>query len=250
MKMQFLGCGAADFDWSRYGEEGILGSTASLLNDNILLDCGPTAALSLKRFNIPLEQIKTVINTHSHSDHFNVDVLREISGDRKIDFYGSKEACAKVADFCTVHPLTFGETFAIGACSFLVLPSNHAVEDLHEETFNYLINCDDKTMLYALDTAWMPSRARKLIGQTFINAIIWDGTMSEPDDWRIFDHSDPEMFTSMRRVWLKKGIIDENTVVYFTHRARTLWPADIKEQQAIADKYNVNLAIEGETVVF
>ena len=47
MDLMFLGCGAADYDWSNYGQEGILGSTVSLLNGHILLDCGPTAAASM-----------------------------------------------------------------------------------------------------------------------------------------------------------------------------------------------------------
>lgn len=248
MKMQFIGCGAADFDWSRYGEDGVLGSTATLLNDSILLDCGPTVAAALERFSIPFEQITVVVNTHSHSDHFNVEVLRKISAGRKIDFYGSPEACAQVKDFCTVHALTFGDTFTLNGADFLALPSSHAVADLHEETFNYLIRCSGKTLLYALDTAWMPCRARKLIGKTFIDAVVWDATMSEPDNWRIFEHSDPVMFSSMRKVWLSDGIVDGNLKVYFNHRARTLWPADVAEQKKIAAKYNALLAIEGETV--
>ena len=74
--------------------------------------------------------------------------------------------------------------------------------------------------------------------------------MSEPGDWRIFEHSDPEMFSYMRKVWLQDGIISEDLQVYFNHRARTLWPADPADQQAVAAKYNVKLAIEGETVTF
>ena len=250
MKMQFLGCGAADYDWSRYGEAGILGSTVSLFNDHILLDCGPTAAQAMERYNVSCQQIRAVVNTHSHSDHFNVEVLKKIAGDRMIDFYGSPEACSKVENFCKVHALTFGDTFELEGCKFLALPSNHAVENLHEETFNYLITAENKNLLYALDTAWMPCRARKLIGKTFIDAIIWDATMSEPGDWRIFEHSDPEMFSYMRKVWLQDGIISEDLQVYFNHRARTLWPADPADQQAVAAKYNVKLAIEGETVTF
>ena len=248
MKMQFIGCGAADFDWSRYGENGVLGSTATLINDSILLDCGPTVSAALERFNIPFEQITAVVNTHSHSDHFNVENLRRIAAGRKIDFYGSPEACAKVSDFCNVHALTFGDTFTHNNCEFLTLPSSHLVENMREETFNYLITAGGKTLLYALDTAWMNCAARKLIGKKYVDAIVWDATMSEPGDWRIFEHSDPEMFSYMRKVWLKTGMISENTVVYFDHRARTLWPADIAEQQQIAAKYDALLAIEGEAV--
>ena len=86
MKMLFLGCGAADYDWSRYGEEGILGSTSTLLNDTILLDCGPTVTAAMKRFNVPLEQITHVVNTHNHSDHLNFDEVRKIANKGAVCF--------------------------------------------------------------------------------------------------------------------------------------------------------------------
>ena len=87
------------------------------------------------------------------------------------------------------------------------------------------------------------------IGQTHIDAIVWDATMSEPDNWRIFEHSDPVMFANMRRVLTQTGNIDDQVKIYFDHRALTLWPTDPEEQEAIARRENVNLAHEGETVI-
>ena len=246
MKIKFIGCGAADYDWNRYGEDGVLGSTATLLNDSILLDCGPTVGKALKRFGVNKEKISVIVNTHSHSDHFAPDVIREIATERKILFYGSLQACEQVRDFCEVRPLTFGDRFECMGCSFLALPANHAVADLKEETFNYLITENNKTLLYALDTAWMLTKARLLIGKTHIDSIVWDATMSEADDWRIFEHSDPVMFASIRRVLQKTGNIDENVKIWFDHRARTLWPSTGAEQEEIADRFGVMLAQEGE----
>ena len=249
MELMFLGCGAADFDWSRYGEDGVLGSTVSLLNKSVLLDCGPTAVASMKRFGVETAGIRAVINTHSHSDHFNVEQIKLVAGDRKIDFYGTPEACAQVSDFCTVHPLTFGDEFTVDEVKFLALPSNHMVENIREETFNYLISDGSKTLLYALDTAWMLTRARKLIGTTHIDAIVWDATMSEPDNWRIFEHSDPVMFANIRRVLKNTGNIDDQVKIFFDHRAKTLWPENIADQEAIAEREQAALAHEGETVI-
>lgn len=248
MKLRFIGCGAADYDWSRYGEKGILGSTATLLNGSVLLDCGPTVAKALKRFGIDSSQITGIVNTHSHSDHFSVDVIKEIAQDRKIHFYGSRQSCEQLKDTCKVHPVSCGDSFELNGCTFLTLPANHAVTDLKEETFNYLIT-EDKTLLYALDTAWMLTKARLLIGKTHIDAIVWDATMSEADNWRIFEHSDPVMFAHIRRVLLQTGNIDDSVKIWFDHRARTLWPQDEAEQEKIARRENVMLAREGEEVI-
>ena len=35
MKIMFIGTGAADHDWSRYGEDGVSGSTATLIDDRM-----------------------------------------------------------------------------------------------------------------------------------------------------------------------------------------------------------------------
>lgn len=248
MKLMFLGTGAADYDWSKYGEEGIAGSTVSLLEEHILLDCGPTAKAAMERFGVNPEQIDCIVNTHSHSDHFDLDNIRNVASGRKIDFYGSVQACEKLTDCCNVHAITFGDEFTVNGCTFLALPANHAVEDIREETFNYLISSNGKTLLYALDTAWMLTKARRLLGTKHIDAIVWDATMSQPDNWRIFEHSDPVMFAAIRRVLQKSGNIDENVKVWFDHRALTLWPTDPAEQEAIAIRENVMLARDGESV--
>jgi ribonuclease BN (tRNA processing enzyme) len=248
MKIHFLGCGAADYDWQQYGKPGILGATVTLLNDRILLDCGPTAAAAMKRFGVRADGISAIVNTHSHSDHLDIEQVRAITDSRKIDYYGSPESCVLLSDICHVHPLTYGDEFFVEGVKFLSLPANHMVENIREETFNYLITFKDKTLLYALDTAWMTTRARALIGTKHIDAIVWDATMSEAHNWRIFEHSDPVMFASIRKVLQNSGNIDENVNIYFDHRARTLWPQSLEEQEAIALRENVKLAHEGETV--
>ena len=249
MKIKFLGCGAADFDWSCYGEDGVLGSTVTLLNDHILLDCGPTAIASMARFGVDKEDIRAIVNTHSHNDHLNLSEVEKVSGKRKIDYYGSLESCRLLEGICTVHPLTFGDVFEVENISFLALPANHMVENIREETFNYLVTFAGKTLLYALDTAWMTTRARYLIGKSHIDAIIWDGTMAEPDNWRIFEHSDTEMFSRIRRVLQADGNIDDQVKIYLDHRSKMLWPQDVAAQEAIARREKVNLAHEGETVI-
>lgn len=249
MELLFLGTGAADYDWSRYGDDVTAGSTAALLENHILLDCGPTVCKALRRYGVNPDEVTAIVNTHSHDDHFVPEVVREISGSRRIDFYGTPQACALVKDFCRTHGIGAGDEFAAGGCRFLTLPANHAVEDPGEETFNFLISCGGSTLLYALDTAWMTTRARRLLGKTFLDGIVWDATMSRPGDWRIFEHSDPEMFRSIRKVLTASGNIGAGTGIWFSHRARTLWPEAPAEQEAIARREQVRLAHEGERVV-
>ena len=254
MKLQFIGTGAADYDWSKYGEPGIAGSTSTLLNDTILLDCGPTVPAALKRFGVDPMQITDIVLTHSHSDHFNIESVKQVAKGHTVRFYGSPQACEQVKDICEVHPFEkYGDTAQVENCTVMAIPASHYLPDLHEPAYLYIITdnpgkADSKTLLYALDTAWMPSVAHAMLGKTHLDAIVWDATMSKTGDWRIFDHSDPAMFKAIRQALYNSGNIDDSVKVWFDHRARTLWPTDPAEQEAIAQQENVMLAHEGEIV--
>ena len=97
---------------------------------------------------------------------------------------------------------------------------------------------------------WSLEFIRTLIRDYEVDGIIWDATMSEAGDWRVFDHSDPTMFRVIRKTLAQSRNIDEKTRIWFNHRARTLWPADPAEQEKIAVRENVELAHEGEIVIF
>ena len=250
MKILFLGTGAADHDWSRYGDPDVCGSTATLIDDRVLIDCGPTAAAALTRFGQDRSRITDIVVTHDHSDHFSPDALQAIAAGREgeIRLFGPPRVCVQAESFCTVRPLDFGDRFQAGGYEWLTLPANHTVTDIFEKTFLYLIAGPDRTLLYALDTAWLPTLAYRLLGKTRLDGVIWDATMSEPGDWRIFEHTDPAMFAMMRKTLTENGNIDDRTRIWFDHRARTLWPADPAAQAAIARRERVELARDGETV--
>ena len=251
MKIMFLGTGAADYDWSRYGEPGIAGSTATLIDDRILIDCGPSVAKAMDRFAVPYSNITDIVITHNHSDHFAPEVLKRIAegAGHKLRFFASPQLCQIAGPYCEVHPLDFGTRFQSGDCEFLALPADHTGADIFEKTFLYLITCRGRTLLYALDTAWFPTLAYRLLGKTRLDGAIWDATMSQPEDIRIFEHTDPVMFAMQRRRFTLNGNMDEKTRIWFDHRARTLWPSDPEEQDRIASRENVELARDGEIAV-
>ena len=179
MKIQFIGTGAADFDWSEYGKPGVLGSTSTLLDDHVLIDCGPTVPAALARFNADAAEITDIVITHNHSDHFDMESVKKIAGNGKIRLFGSPQVCAEAEVCCEVHPVSYGCRFQVAGFDFLALPANHAVEDPYEDTFLYVISGGGRTLLYALDTAWFSSRAKRFLGTSYLDGIIWDATMSE-----------------------------------------------------------------------
>ena len=249
MKLQFLGTGAADFDWTKYGAPDIKGSTSTLLDDHILIDCGTTVSRALKRFNIPYSNVTHVVITHNHSDHFDIEVLKKIASANQLCLYGSKEVCQKAQSICKTVEVSYGKTFTIGKYTFTAIPSNHSVEDFLEQTFLYIIEDDQKKLLYALDTVNITANALNFIDTRCFDAIIWDTTCSDDSfSWMNFYHSNVVSFRKIRHDLTAIKRLRENSLVIFNHRARQFWPATEEETLAIAKSENAIAPNDGDII--
>ena len=66
MKIQFVGCGDAFGSGGRFNTCFHLTGTQT----NMLIDCGASSMIALKRLGIPANEIDTILVTHFHADHF------------------------------------------------------------------------------------------------------------------------------------------------------------------------------------
>ena len=247
MKLQFIGTGAADFDWSRYGEAGILGSCTTLIDDKILIDCGETAGKALLRYGVDCRKISDVVITHNHRDHFDIEVFREVFKGRKVNLYASKEVCEAAADTAEVFPHGHGDRFEVAGYEFTALPANHTVADPMEQTFLYIIKHEGKTLLYALDTADITAHALNLIGKTYFDAVVWDSTCANNANlWMNFYHSNCECFRQIRKAFRVLGNLDDRSKIIFSHRARQFWPHEPEKLAAIAIREDAFIPADGE----
>lgn len=66
MRVQFIGCGDA------FGTGGRLNTCFHLtgVQCNVLIDCGASSLIGLKRCNVDRNAIDTILVTHFHADHF------------------------------------------------------------------------------------------------------------------------------------------------------------------------------------
>lgn len=250
-----LGTGAADHDWNHFGAPGVRGSTSTLLDGHILIDCGKTGSANLARFHIPPRALTDILFTHSHGDHFDTDEIRKVldrrdPGQPPPAVWASPNVLAaltrRLPGRFTGHPLKPGTAFDIGQLHVTALPANHLiVADPTEQALHFLIETPSGTLLYALDGAWMLKQARQLIGKKHLDMIIWDATMSKTGDFRIFEHNDLAMIGLMVESLKTTGAVDAKTVCVLDHVARTLWPRDLKEAEKLAADRGWTLAADG-----
>ena len=256
MKLTFLGTGAADWDWQNM-PPGTRGSTATLVGKSCLIDAGPTVASSLARLGMKPSQIAHVVITHSHSDHFNPATVASIAEARrgKLTVWAAPQALAALEGVsCVRSEVAAGTRFKCGRFAFTALPSNHLTSLPEEQTLNYLVESDEKTLLYALDGAWMLAKAKSLLTHALqgraLDAVVWDATCGPTlNDWRFAEHNDLAMIDAMRKSMLGARLISPDTRHVFDHLARTLWPADAAARAALAAEYDGTIAEDGEPFI-
>ena len=252
MKLTFIGTGAADWDWVHF-PKGTRGSTATLIGQSCLIDAGPTVPAILARCGADLARIGHVVVTHSHYDHFRPETIAALAAARrgKLTVWASPQTLAALDGVnCVrreVHP---GLTFRCGRLAFTALPSNHITEHPDEQTYHYLVESGGRTLLYALDGAWMLAMAKRLLMKSLdgrpLDAVIWDATCGAAiNNWRFADHNDLAMIDSMRASMLGAGLVSPSTKHIFDHVARTLWSDEAKARAALAAQYGGILAEDG-----
>ncbi len=237
----FLGTGAADWDWSRYGRRGVRGSCATLVNGRVLLDCGATGFRSLVRWGVSPRALREVWFTHSHGDHCfppEVAALLAARGPRAapLRLRGTAPLLERLAAALgaapggrfELRPFEPLEPFRAQGWLATALPANHVGAIRGETCVHYLVRGPRKSFLYALDGAWMTARARHAIGRAPLDLVVWDATVEQPGDWRIFEHNDLSMVRAVSGRLAADGVVRPDTVQVLDHLARTLWHAPIR----------------------
>jgi phosphoribosyl 1,2-cyclic phosphate phosphodiesterase len=161
-----------------------------LVNDDLLIDCGPDLQASALKFNRSLWGVTTCLVTHAHSDHFypgnfgmRADAFTGKMAPPRLRLYGSQDVSASLAvdftDLSTLH-LDFQrvrafDTWQSGAYTITAYHALHAMGSL--EALFYSVDDGKHALLYATDTGLFPGDTRQaLLGRSF-DVIVLEETM-------------------------------------------------------------------------
>ena len=278
MKIQYLGTAAAEGVPSifcrcpkcemarKQGGKNIRARTHAIIDDDLLVDFPPDAYLTSIRFNVDLSNVKHLLITHTHLDHFAPCDLKL----RKVGFadnmsapiltvYGTKTVGEKLKErgVNTVEfvELKLLEPTAIGEYIVTALPAIHMLGS-GEQPVTYLIEKNGKTLFYCLDTGLdqtinqLPAsiieyfRARNIkidfigLDCTYgVNDYGWGQHLSLAENEIIIKH------------FKQEGFITDKTILYATHFSH--W--NVLEQEEFEKegaKYGVKIAYDGLKVEF
>jgi len=220
MKLFFLGTGAADWDPVKSEKGEHRRYTSALVDDILLIDPGPCVLDAMAEYNKNISDIKFIINTHRHRDHYDEDTIKTL-----------EQGGAEFIDFKS------GNVKEIGGYTISAYTANHGT---CAEAVHFIIEKDDKKLFYGLDSAWLLYDEIKAIKEKHIDLAVLDGTIGNAEgDYRIFEHNNLRMIREMKLTL--NPYVDRFAI---SHMARTLH----EPQEVLAAEmanYEIEVAFDG-----
>lgn len=222
MKILFLGTGAADWTKDMQHMESFRRNSSVLIDDCLLIDPGPDVIDAINEYNVDVKNVKYIINTHKHSDHFSEENLKYLT-DNGAEYIEFDNECQK----------------SIGIYSVKAMRANHAIDTMH-----YIISDGKSSIFYGLDSAWLLYSEVQAIKEKGVDVAVLDGTIGFVDgDHRVFEHCNMNMI-----IEIQKSLKESVGKFYISHMARTLH-TDHDTLSAAMDKYGIGVAYDGMEII-
>lgn len=223
----FLGTGAAD--WSIDNKSDFFRrNSAAMLNGNLMIDCGSHIFDFAQSINKPglYDGITDIIITHVHSDHFCPESVLKIAQDKKIRVGCCKGIANQIGEHKNIEYTVFEpfRQYRVGDYKIIPLLANHDVVCCGDIfAFHYIIETPDgKKIFYGLDGAWFLRPSWEEMKQHKFDLMVFDCTVGDTDDWRVFEHNTIPMLRFMISEVKNQQLLSPVGRLVASHFAKTL----------------------------
>lgn len=226
MKITFIGTGAADFsplletELKNQLDQNARRSSAVLIDEQYLIDCGSHVADSLRIQQQDAAKITDLLITHFHSDHYNPGVIAQIAAKKQKPlriWYCEGAEHPDIAN-CEFHPMAIGRSYMVGDMTVKALSANHAMWPVH-----YDIQIEDKKLFYGCDGSWLLMDTFYAMRQRNYDCMILDATVGDYNgDYRLGEHNSVPMIRLMQASFITENVIAKEGKIVLSHLARTL----------------------------
>lgn len=213
-------CRCASCRWAMAAGE-IRGQTAGLLDNTVLLDCGPEAPRAAVRCGRSLADVRHILFTHGHSDHVGPAALlmRHWAGRTEpLEVLGPPSALKQCQDwvapddpvrFVAVHP---GDDITLDRYRVRVLEAAHDSE-LGADAVLYDIARGDDRILWATDTGPLPDSVHAAIAGAGFDAVFLEETFGTFTDHGTEHHDLPTFARTLAQLRQSGAVVDSTDVV-------------------------------------
>lgn len=241
MKLFFLGTGSAQGFPSLFGSSPIerearrLGGrnlrkrSSVLIDGQVQIDLPPDALANVHRFpNLELADLRHLVFTHTHDDHFALRELQYVSPTfaptraHPLVIHATETMISRIArevdsffdtpsiEFQTLRPFA---SFHIGTLEFTPLPSHHMPDEL---CLNFAVAKDGRRMLYATDTGWYDEPTWKALEDSQLHLVALEcGKGMESGGYD--GHLSLDDCVRMRDEMLRRNALHASARVLLTH---------------------------------
>ena len=213
---------------------------SSIIVDNTLLvDLTPDFYAQTNRCGVNRNNIRILLFTHMHPDHFYIEELRL----RREPFANSKiRQLVAVGSFAVAKVLRReykgmlrkmnmrvtavkpGEALRVGGYEIVAVPATHDPSRRDETPLNYIISDGEKTMLYAVDTGPYGKHALSIIARYRLDLVVMDATMGWLGSKAYMYHMGFEDDQRLKRWMIENGVAGGDTVFVLTHFSHNATP--------------------------
>lgn len=242
-----------------------------IINDEVLVDLGPDIVTASYAYNISLANIHLCLQTHSHGDHFDPELLMSrhteygTQTNNSLVLAGSKKT-VRMLDLLVQERCQYGSIYdkhvqqafhlellevtpfkgyTLGRYHIIGYPSNH---DIAHDALLYSIACEERAILYGTDTSiifdavWDDLIARKMC----YDLIVLDHTYGIGYDSS--DHLAANDFISHVDLINTEHLLKEGGHIYATHLSHE-GIREHSEFQQYAQSHGYNIAYDGLTIL-
>ena len=270
MRLIFLGTAAAEgypgvycncancIEARTLGGRNLRYRSALLVNDNLLIDCGPDLGAAAQRFNKTLARVTTGLVTHAHEDHFYTGNFHM----RRVDFTGKLEipsmrlfAPHDVADILSAevpdlsiyriesHTVRANDCWENDGYTFNAFHAHHAIG--RYDALFYSVDDGQHSFLYATDTGAFPAETWAALAGRSFDVIILEETMGFGS---YSQHIGFDGFIEHAQRMRAEGMLRPGGRVIAHHMSHTNNPVHEKIE-AILNPHGVEVAYDGLEIV-
>jgi phosphoribosyl 1,2-cyclic phosphate phosphodiesterase len=251
----FCRCGACD-EARRLGGKNIRSRSSALIDDILKIDFPPDTLHHVFQHGLDLQKVEHLLFTHGHDDHFAVMELQYSSPmflpaplPKTLNVYAGREVAARLEQSLEMdrvpirpHTLEYWKTVQAGPFQVTPIAARH---DPDQTCFNFLIERDGKTLLYATDTGWYDNPTWEFLTRFKLEAIVIECTKGKIEGGYSGHLSASEVIRTKERL-AADGALGPGATVVTTHHSH-LGGLLHEELESVFNPHGIEVGFDGMT---
>lgn len=256
------------------GGKNIKRNSCAIISEHTLLDFGPAIPMQLDQHGFSLLKVETLLVTHAHDDHFLPWYLRwryypegladppqgyemgpTFTKPLPLTLYANRKVRDLAWEVIKGDPknnhlefvaLKAFETVTTKHLACTPIKANH---DFTQECFNFILEYQDKTILYATDTARFLPETMEFLKSYRFDLVVMEGThgFNKEYDATMPGHSNFYVNKETREWMLGENMLTETTPFAITHTGPHFAPP-YDECAPLLANWGLTLAFDGMRV--